>query len=412
MVTDFSRKRTLHLYTADFPYGQKEAFLESEINHLASTFDQIVIFPLNKPEGQRTMPPNVKVVWLFENYSYAGAKNVLKWLSVIVSALYHELAAGKLFKPELKKRFSYFLRTVSKAKHVEKEFENVVNVLHYSYWMDEWATILGILKHRGKVNHFFSRAHRFDLYEEENEFGFIPFRRYQLSKVNLIYSISEEGQGYLCDRHPKFKHLFQVSKLGTLKYGKNPEPPAEPPFVILSCSYVKAVKRLELLLNGLSKVSNKVHWIHCGDGPLRESLMEKCKALPSNIAVTWKGAMANQDVLRFYAEQPAHLFVNVSSSEGIPVSIMEALSFGIPVLATDVGGTSELVDEQVGSLLPKDLSAGFLADKIQNFIDNYDAHSKFRENARQRWEDSANAVVNYKQFMKQLIELHDSLAQG
>ena len=37
------------------------------------------------------------------------------------------------------------------------------------------------------------------------------------------------------------------------------------------------------------------------------------------------------------------LFINTSSSEGVPVSIMEALSVGIPIIATDVGGTKEIV---------------------------------------------------------------------
>ncbi|MFR4320263.1 MAG: glycosyltransferase [Blautia massiliensis (ex Durand et al. 2017)] len=44
--------------------------------------------------------------------------------------------------------------------------------------------------------------------------------------------------------------------------------------------------------------------------------------------------------------------MNVSSSEGIPVSIMEATSFGIPGIATDAGGTKEIIrDKENGVLL-------------------------------------------------------------
>ena len=46
---------------------------------------------------------------------------------------------------------------------------------------------------------------------------------------------------------------------------------------------------------------------------------------------------------------PVDLFLTVSANEGIPVSIMEAQSFGIPVIATDVGGISEIVNNVNGS---------------------------------------------------------------
>ena len=46
------------------------------------------------------------------------------------------------------------------------------------------------------------------------------------------------------------------------------------------------------------------------------------------------------------------LFVNMSLSEGIPVSIMEAISFGIPIIATNVGGNAEIVNDETGVLIP------------------------------------------------------------
>ena len=45
------------------------------------------------------------------------------------------------------------------------------------------------------------------------------------------------------------------------------------------------------------------------------------------------------------------MFINLSSSEGIPVSIMEAQSFGIPVIATNVGGSGEIVVSETGVLV-------------------------------------------------------------
>ena len=77
---------------------------------------------------------------------------------------------------------------------------------------------------------------------------------------------------------------------------------------------------------------------------------------------------------------------------------MEALSFGIPVIATNVGGTSEIIDNQVGELLKTDISAGQIAKTIQQLA-NRDL-AKLRKNARNRWNDVCNAKENYSRFVE------------
>ena len=58
--------------------------------------------------------------------------------------------------------------------------------------------------------------------------------------------------------------------------------------------------------------------------------------------------------MNYYNTYEIDLFVNLSTIEGVPVSIMEAQSSGIPVLATDVGSSKEIVDDDNGFLIPKD----------------------------------------------------------
>ena len=48
-------------------------------------------------------------------------------------------------------------------------------------------------------------------------------------------------------------------------------------------------------------------------------------------------------MLDYYKNNIIDIFINLSASEGIPVSIMDAISFGIPCIATNVGGTGEIV---------------------------------------------------------------------
>ena len=70
------------------------------------------------------------------------------------------------------------------------------------------------------------------------------------------------------------------------------------------------------------------------------------------------GHYPNEELLRYYGSNHVDLFINTSSTEGVPVSIMEAQSFGIPVIATDTGGVKEVVTEGTGSLLPVDFRSG------------------------------------------------------
>ena len=80
------------------------------------------------------------------------------------------------------------------------------------------------------------------------------------------------------------------------------------------------------------------------------------------------GNVNNNQVIDFYRTNPPHVFINVSSSEGVPVSIMEAISFGIPIIATDVGGNPEIcIENYNGFLLNKDFSNQDLQRMICRF---------------------------------------------
>ena len=114
------------------------------------------------------------------------------------------------------------------------------------------------------------------------------------------------------------------------------------------------MKRLELLIEALGMLAAEhpelhVVWNHLGDGPLRE-LAEAAatSALAGRMEFTFRGQLTNSAVLDFYRRNPVDVFANVSASEGVPVSIMEAQACGIPVVATAVGGTPEIVSDRIG----------------------------------------------------------------
>ena len=82
------------------------------------------------------------------------------------------------------------------------------------------------------------------------------------------------------------------------------------------------------------------------------------------------GYLDNSNVLDFYKNNEIDLFISLSETEGLPVSIMEAFtSNAVPAIATDVGGTSEIVNNENGYLINNNPTPKLVAEKINHFID-------------------------------------------
>jgi glycosyltransferase involved in cell wall biosynthesis len=116
------------------------------------------------------------------------------------------------------------------------------------------------------------------------------------------------------------------------------------------------------------------------------------------------GYLAHADVMQLYREQQFDVIVNVSSTEGIPVSLMEASSVGIPMVATDVGGNCEIVNEGNGILIPADADAATIARALVRFRDRESA-SAYRARARSDWQNKFNAADNYSRFGQSLADI-------
>ena len=111
------------------------------------------------------------------------------------------------------------------------------------------------------------------------------------------------------------------------------------------------------------------------------------------------------EIIRFYLNHNVNLFVNTSLSEGLPVSMMEAASCGIPIVATAVGGTPEIVQHDInGYTVPKDCDAETLMQSIESIltlpISKYDLMC---QNSRRLYEEHFNATKNYQNFCQEFV---------
>lgn len=406
----------LLMMTKFFPFGTGEAFIENEIEVLASYYDKILIIACEAPNEtyNRKLPANVIA---------KGIKQVTKFGKMVDTVLGQKnfvFASPELKKEKMNIRsvkqicfLNYFeekssriFKKIERKRFLDEFGEEPYDI--YSYWFFVTAKIAVEIKkhHSDNVLCMFTRAHRYDLYAEKNETGYLPFRELFLECFDMVFPCSDNGTDYLVSRYPKYENKIKTSFLGTLDHGLGSKS-TDGGFRVVSCSRVEPVKRIPLIFEAMELLDQKgvrVEWTHIGGGDALAGIKEKASTL-KNVKCVFTGNMPNQAVMDFYKENPVDLFLNVSSSEGLPVSIMEAISFGIPVIATNVGGTSEIVIPGVtGVLMDEEVSPEELSNQIELFYNmrECDDYLYYQKQCRSYWETHFRAIDNYNK-MNQFI---------
>ncbi len=262
----------------------------------------------------------------------------------------------------------------------------------YFYWGKGSSEMLPFIN-TDSFNKTFVRMHRFDLFEYVNN-NYIPYRGPLLNKITIAAPSSMAGKEHLQISYPKSKSKIEVFRCGTVGNGKVSSPSSDNILRVVSCSGLSPVKRVELMIKSLQYVDFPIKWVHLGDGGLMSELKNLSSQLNLDEKFIFKGMVPTEEVIDFYTNNTIDLFVNTSSSEGVPFSIMEAFSAGIPVMATDVGGTKEIVDNEVGKLLPSEITPMQLAKDLGYFYNlSEDKKLTLRKKAFQKYMEMCNASI-------------------
>jgi colanic acid/amylovoran biosynthesis glycosyltransferase len=391
------------IFTNSFPYGISEQFLLDEVDSLSAAFE-ITIQPLFSSEKeifQKFKRPVTVLAPLFPHSLKAKFKLIVSGIfntapigssasEFISNKVY--LTAGRLnlwlvatlilrmALSSLKKR-DIFLRI--------KEFD-----ILYFYWGDKSSCLVpSIRKHFSK--NILVRFHGSDLYGTVRE-SYIPYQDRLPGSIDMAVFISDHGNNYFRKKYPQIKFKSRTFRLGVRDNGIS-HPSKDNILRIVTSSNLIPLKRLDLLIESLHHIHVPLIWNHFGDGPERSRLLNMVTTLPTNIKVEFWGHIPHENLVDFFVNNPVDLFINVSSSEGVPVAIMEALSFGVPVIATNAGGTGEIINVDCGTLLPVELSVAHLVSAIQDLNSRTDKEI-LRIAARKRFFQLCNAEINYSAF--------------
>jgi glycosyltransferase involved in cell wall biosynthesis len=228
--------------------------------------------------------------------------------------------------------------------------------------------------------------------------------------IDALYSVSDKGREYIEQRYNAHPRILATSRLGVPDPGVVCSASKDGVLRVVSCSFMVPVKRIDRLIEGLAaagraRPTQRIEWTHFGTGPLRSELECRVSSFTENVRARFAGYSTQEELFATYATTPIDVFVNVSASEGIPVSTMEAIACGIPVVATAVGGNAEIVSPTNGALMSANPSAYEVGVALLGIVDDPARALGWRDGSRRLWRERYDADVNFPVFAAQLASL-------
>ena len=279
--------------------------------------------------------------------------------------------------------------------------ESQITVL--STWFAVSAFSAALLKKDYQRIKAVSLAHSYEILTVRNPnipYMHIDFKHKYLDGVffisHIIRQMYLDGVELSCKEYYNKTH---VCYLGSFKDRPGLNKTDSVIFNICTCSRVIPLKRLDVLISALAEWhEGKVRWVHLGDGPLLDSLANSAALIQKrnpSVEIVFQGRMTNAQVKEYYLKEPVDVFVNLSEIEGLPISIMEAISYGIPIIATNVGGTSEVVNDSFGFLIDGEVCPL----RVRKMLERFRALPKdrvdtMRQNSYEFWKSNFNAEKN------------------
>lgn len=375
-------KKKLILATNSFPYNTGEkAFILPELKRLREKYDITVIshadgeqrrlgyveqelleglHVLCFPRPVITLPDKVKAI-----FSYLASSDGRQEIWEIAKARH------KIWE-RFYQSLSFYAQALADQREIRASgiLSGNVPVIYYSFWNTYYCYSMVREKRKRKNLRIFSRLHGFDLYQERVPGDRQPLKRQMETGMDGLLFLGEFAREYYRERIQLGKLSgtpLYVCPLGTEEPGRRMPLRQSGKWELLSCSDVIPLKKIERIVDGLAEVADVlIHWTHIGGGSglgELEAYAEGKLAQKDNIDYTFAGQMPHEEVIRYYEGKQVDCFITTSSTEGVPVSVVEAMSYGVPIIATSVGGIPEMVQGN-GILLCADPTGEEVAEAL------------------------------------------------
>lgn len=388
--------------TASLPYGSGEAFIIPEIQELRRRGHDVLIVP-RSPRGTivhkdaLSMQDITLKEPLMSGKIIAGAYSSFRGYSRNASralrVLCHSRALGVFLKNLAVYPKGLWLAKICNqwgAEHI------------HSHWASTTATMALVASMVSGIPWSFT-AHRWDITEDN-------LLKVKVNHASFARTISEQGAFKLSALADCPKEQIRVIHVGIdlPDLPNNVQRPEGCSYTNMFCIVVPAnlleVKGHRFLLDAIKTLRSRGPSIlvdMAGDGPLRDELTQYVEALGIAESVRFMGVLPHDDLLRRMERGQWLLCVLPSirtvdgAEEGIPVSLMEAMSYRIPVISTKSGCIPELLYDGAGVLVPPGNSQA-LAEAISELMSDPGLRRVVAEKARRRVEQhfAIEAVID------------------
>lgn len=236
---------------------------------------------------------------------------------------------------------------------------------HYDlvYCQQPVGGVMGrMVAHKFKISCLYT-AHGFHFFKGNNKLKNLLFRsieKYCSRYTDALVTINEED--YQNALKFKAKKVYKINGIGVdlNKYAQNDKLDKnkfrkslglkEDDFVVVSIGELNENKNTLRLIDVMSKIDNpKIKYLVCGQGPLKKDFEEKIKKYNLEDRVKMLGFRKDiPDILTI-----ADLYIMPSYREGLSKSMMEAMCYGLPIVASKIRGNIDLLGNNEGGLLCK-----------------------------------------------------------
>lgn len=391
--------------TVKAPFGTQETFILTEMLALKDRGADILILPRDKSGAlfHKEAAPLIKDTLSTPWFDVNIAKNFIRFICrkpvSFIKIVYDIAFKARNIRIALK-NLIVFPKAVSLSEDIKK-----ASISHiHAHWASTPSTMAYIISKVTGIPWSFT-AHRGDIAENN-------IINKKCTSALFVRAIDEEGRkdltGIVADSALQRKILtihMGVKVAGNIR---KPEISREA-FTILCPANFVPKKGHRYLFESCRILSDKGISFEClisGDGPLEDELKEMVEGLPVGCNIRFLGRLPHEQLLGLYAEGRVDVVVLPSIvtgdgvREGIPVALMEAMSYGIPVISTRTGGIPELLGDGSG-IMVEERDTESLADAIEKLINDPDYYALMSMRGRKKVERDFNISL----ISKRLLEL-------
>lgn len=404
-----NRYTTAVVITSYYPLwgGPEPVFIDPDIRALAERFREVIVVPCRKIGDRiytQPLPPNVRIDYFWRDHP-DNSRDPFRLIRFAPAAM---LRSRFWREPDKSKTITFSIKAHAFARALRRWIRSnsidTSRTLFISNWFNYVAAAPMLLRHSGirmvAIDH--GRSSRYP-------YRASAMRRKASGKLAALYAVSHTRCREICEEIRITPERVRMRYLGCLDNHDPASSVSGGETVFITVCRMERPKRIAQMRSFMVALAvartTPVRWIVAGEGSL-ENELDPDGEKPANLTIEHLGGLTNGEVHHIYNTRHIDWAMLLSDSEGgAPIALCEAIMHGVPVVANDAGGISEIVDDDCGLLLPYNPTTEEFVRGIAPMLDSRIRTENLRRGARTRWEARFDASRLRPLWVNELIEL-------